>query len=188
MPCKLFPRHAVIACWFLCIFQLFCYNPSPCFPSHMRMLKFVSALNLTLNVAPSAPIIANYLLQPQATCRLASSYQTLLFSRQGCEVHQKQHSYTLNILNCHSIWVRVTALCQESGEEMFRCWQVFVNWPSCHHFHFCDVEFFSVFSEGCSSITWEVDIICISLIFRALNQFWLEACLFFCSVEVKAGV
>lgn len=42
---------------------------------------FLSALNLKLSVAPSAPVIANYLLQPQAMCWLASSNQTLLFSR-----------------------------------------------------------------------------------------------------------
>lgn len=52
---------------------------------------YLPALNLRLSVMPGAPIIANYLLQLQAMCRLASSNQTLLFSRQGCVVGQKQH-------------------------------------------------------------------------------------------------
>lgn len=100
------------------IFQLLCYNPSPNFSSHVRMLIFLPALNLKLSVAPSAPIIANYLLQPQATCWLASSNQTLLFSRQGCEVHQKQHSNSLNIPSCHSFWVKVFALCLAWCQEV----------------------------------------------------------------------
>lgn len=72
---------------------------------------FLPALNLKLSVASSAAIIANYLLQPQATCRLVSSNQTLLFSRQGCEVHQKQHFNSVNVPSCHCIWVNVMALC-----------------------------------------------------------------------------
>lgn len=82
------------------------------FPSHVRMLMFLPALNLKLSVAPSAPIIANYLLQPQAMCWLASSNQTLLFSRQGCVEHQKWHFNSLNIPSCHCIWVNAMALCQ----------------------------------------------------------------------------
>lgn len=85
------------------------------FSSHVRMLIYLPALNLKLSVALSTPIIANYLLQPEAMCRLASSNQTLLFSRQGCEVHQKQHSNSLNIPSCHLIWVKVTVLCQALG-------------------------------------------------------------------------
>lgn len=97
------------------------------FSSHVRMLIYLPALNLKLSVALSTPIIANYLLQPEAMCRLASSNQTLLFSRQGCEVHQKQHSNSLNIPSCHCIWVKVTVLCQALGRGggwVFRCWQV----------------------------------------------------------------
>lgn len=88
------------------------------FSSHVRMLIYLPALNLKLSVALSTPIIANYLLQPEAMCRLASSNQTLLFSRQGCEVHQKQHSNSLNIPSCHCIWVKVTVLCQAPGREV----------------------------------------------------------------------
>lgn len=73
---------------------------------------YLPALNLRLSVMPGAPIIANYLLQLQAMCRLASSNQTLLFSRQGCVVGQKQHFNSSNIPSCHRIWVKVMALCQ----------------------------------------------------------------------------
>lgn len=76
---------------------------------------FLPALNLKLSVAPSAPIIANYLLQPQAMCRLASSNQTLLFSRQGCVAHQKRHFNSLYIPSCHYIWVKVMALYKVRG-------------------------------------------------------------------------
>lgn len=91
------------------------------FPSHVRILMFLPALNLKLSVATSAPIIANYLLQPQAMCRLASSNQTLLFSRQGCVAHQKRHFNILNIPSCHCIWVKVMALCQARGESFCFC-------------------------------------------------------------------
>ena len=82
--------QASFVCRFLsCIFQRFCYDPSiSLLSSHVKMLMSLTALNLELSVAPSAPIIANYLLQPRATCRLASSNRTLLFSRQGCAAHQ----------------------------------------------------------------------------------------------------
>lgn len=96
------------------------------FPPHVKMLMFLPALNLKLSVAPSAPIIANYLLQPQAMCRLASSNQTLLISRQGCVVHQ-------NGILIGWIFLAVTVfgsklwLCVRHEGEMFRCWQVFVK-------------------------------------------------------------
>lgn len=87
------------------------------FPSSDADTVFIPALNLKLSVAPSAPIIANYLLQPEAVRRLACSNQTLLFSRRGCEVHQKQPSNTQNIPSCQRIWVRVLASCQiQSGK------------------------------------------------------------------------
>lgn len=73
---------------------------------------YLPALNLRLSVMPGAPIIANYLLQLQAMCRLASSNQTLLFSRHGCVVGQKQHFNSSNIPSCQCIWVKVTTLCQ----------------------------------------------------------------------------
>lgn len=79
------------------------------------MLIYLAAPNLKLSVALSTPIIANYLLQPEAMCRLASSNQTLLFSRQPCEVHQKQRSNSRNVPSCHCIWVKVTLLCQAKG-------------------------------------------------------------------------
>lgn len=126
--CKQLPWHAGIVPWFLsCIFQLLCYKLSPPSPSHVRMLMFLPALNLKLSVAPSAPIIANYLLQPQALCWLASSNQTLLFSRQGCVAHQKKLPFnSLNFPSCHCIWVKVTAPCEAWEGKMFRCRQVSV--------------------------------------------------------------
>lgn len=107
--------QALFAFFLSCIFQLLLQSISRS-PSHVRMLMFLPALNLKLSVAPSAPIIANYLLQPQAMCRLASSNQTLLFSRQGCVARQKRHFNSLNIPSCHWIWVRVRAPCQTHGE------------------------------------------------------------------------
>lgn len=111
------------------------------FPSHVRMLMFLPALNLKLSVAPSAPIIANYLLQPQAMCRLACSNQTLLFSRQSCVAHQKRHFNSLNIPSCHSIWVKAVALCQR-GENV----QVFSS-----NGLLSTVFWYGVFSLVCSS-------------------------------------
>lgn len=112
------------------------------FSSHVRMLIYLPALNLKLSVALSTPIIANYLLQPEAMCRLASSNQTLLFSRQGCEVHQKQHSNSLNIPSCHCIWVKVTVLCQALGRGgglRFQVLASFYLWNGCFTAFFCYV-------------------------------------------------
>lgn len=147
------------------------------------------ALNLKLSVASSAAIIANYLLQPQATCRLVSSNQTLLFSRQGCEVHQKQHFNSVNVPSCHCIWVNVMALCYTRRGNI----QVLVS--------FCQIACLAPFSVMLSYILcvslWEQKSAVrlhkewilhgISLIIQALDQFWEEACQ--CgSWEVKAGV
>lgn len=53
------------------------------FPSHVRMQILLPALNLKLSVAPSAPIIANYLLQPQATCRLCLLKSNIVILQTG---------------------------------------------------------------------------------------------------------
>ena len=95
--------------------------------SHVKMLMFLTALNLELSVAPSAPIIANYLLQPRATCRLASSNRTLLFSRQGCAAHQHSILIAWIFLAVTVFGSKLWRSIRREG-EMLKCWHIFVIW------------------------------------------------------------
>jgi len=81
---------------------------------------FLAALNLRLSVVPSAPIIANYLLQPQAMCQLACSNHTLLFLQTGLRGAPKTaHEFLAAIIYVAKF------CCVRRMEEAFRCSQVF---------------------------------------------------------------
>lgn len=152
------------------------------FPSHVRMLMFLPALNLKLSVAPSAPIIANYLLQPQAMCQLACSNQTLLFSRQGCVAHKNGILIAWIFLAVTVFGSKLQRRVRHEG-ELFRCCcsQVFcqvaclagnsdtASFLVCvHHMYMCNRPGVALHKKRVLH--------CISLIFQTLHQPWQEAC------------